>query len=81
MCWFGQELLCVQRLTPVTLELGGKDAFVVCEDADLNQVCVVFLFGVSLVSSTWRPSSGLQWVPAGVQFGSGFGRLLPCACC
>jgi acyl-CoA reductase-like NAD-dependent aldehyde dehydrogenase len=26
-------------LTPVTLELGGKDAFVVCEDADLNQVC------------------------------------------
>uniref|UniRef100_A0A383W8G7 Aldehyde dehydrogenase domain-containing protein n=1 Tax=Tetradesmus obliquus TaxID=3088 RepID=A0A383W8G7_TETOB len=26
------------RLTPVTLELGGKDAFVVCEDADLNQV-------------------------------------------
>jgi acyl-CoA reductase-like NAD-dependent aldehyde dehydrogenase len=27
-----------ERLTPVTLELGGKDAFVVCDDADLNQV-------------------------------------------
>eukprot|EP00775_Hariotina_reticulata_P003897 gene3897-4151_t len=27
-----------ERLTPVTLELGGKDAFVVCDDADLSQV-------------------------------------------
>jgi hypothetical protein len=26
------------RVTPVTLELGGKDAFVVCGDADLSQV-------------------------------------------
>jgi acyl-CoA reductase-like NAD-dependent aldehyde dehydrogenase len=26
------------RVTPVTLELGGKDAFVVCNDADLGQV-------------------------------------------
>ena len=25
-------------LTPVTLELGGKDAFIVCEDVDLDHV-------------------------------------------
>lgn len=27
-----------QTLTPVTLELGGKDAVIVCDDADLSQV-------------------------------------------
>ena len=34
-----------QTLTPVVLELGGKDAFVVCDDADLSQVscCQSFL--------------------------------------
>lgn len=31
---------CADRLTPVTLELGGKDALVICEDSDLDQVSV-----------------------------------------
>lgn len=28
-------------LTPVTLELGGKDAFIVCEDVDLDHVWIL----------------------------------------
>ena len=27
-----------ETLIPVTLELGGKDAFIVCEDIDLDHV-------------------------------------------
>lgn len=27
-----------ETLTPVTLELGGKDAFIVCEDVDVDRV-------------------------------------------
>eukprot|EP00879_Flechtneria_rotunda_P025534 GHRR01027136.1.p1 GENE.GHRR01027136.1~~GHRR01027136.1.p1 ORF type:complete len:614 (+),score=214.33 GHRR01027136.1:630-2471(+) len=27
-----------EHLTPITLELGGKDAFMICDDADINQV-------------------------------------------
>ena len=33
-------------LTPVVLELGGKDAFIVCHDANLNQVCRVISLGL-----------------------------------
>lgn len=31
-----------ETLIPVTLELGGKDAFIVCEDVDLPNVCTSF---------------------------------------
>lgn len=30
-----------ETLIPVTLELGGKDAFIVCEDVDVNHVCIL----------------------------------------
>ena len=28
---------CVENLTPVILELGGKDAMIICDDADIEQ--------------------------------------------
>eukprot|EP00210_Caulerpa_lentillifera_P007017 g6711.t1 len=31
-------LSAAKRLTPVTLELGGKDSVIICDDVDLNQV-------------------------------------------
>ena len=34
-----------KTLTPVVLELGGKDAFIVCEDANLNQCVPMALRG------------------------------------
>lgn len=37
--WFVQIMRnAADMLTPVTLELGGKDAFIVCEDADVEHV-------------------------------------------
>jgi acyl-CoA reductase-like NAD-dependent aldehyde dehydrogenase len=33
------------NLTPVVLELGGKDPFVVCDDADLEQVVSIAMRG------------------------------------
>ncbi|VVA96731.1 unnamed protein product [Arabis nemorensis] len=34
-----------ETLTPVTLELGGKDAFIICEDADISHVAQVAVRG------------------------------------
>lgn len=32
-----------ETLVPVTLELGGKDAFIVCEDVDVSHVCIFWV--------------------------------------
>lgn len=36
---------CARRLIPCTLELGGKDAMIVCEDADLDRAAAGALIG------------------------------------
>lgn len=40
-----------ENLTPVVLELGGKDAFIVCDDADLSQVSGCWVAGPSVARS------------------------------
>jgi acyl-CoA reductase-like NAD-dependent aldehyde dehydrogenase len=42
-----------ETLIPVTLELGGKDAFIVCEDVDLPNVSldVLYCYAVHALSS------------------------------
>lgn len=41
-----------ESLTPVTLELGGKDAFIVCEDVDVPHVYAQILFCNFLLMKT-----------------------------
>lgn len=38
-----------ETLTPVTLELGGKDAFIICEDTDVSHVSVLSVSWCSLL--------------------------------
>lgn len=48
----GRKVLAesAKTLTPVILELGGKDAFVVCEDADIEQAAHAAMAGVFITS-------------------------------
>lgn len=39
-----------ETLTPVTLELGGKDAFIICEDADVSHVTLLSVSSCFLLS-------------------------------
>jgi aldehyde dehydrogenase (NAD+) len=46
-----------ETLTPVLLELGGKDAAVICDDCDFNQVVDITMRGTfQNCGQVWRTS-------------------------
>lgn len=47
--------LLLQTLTPLVLELGGKDPFIVCEDADIDAAVAVAMRGTYQVSPEGAP--------------------------
>ncbi|CAI5511131.1 unnamed protein product [Closterium sp. Naga37s-1] len=68
------------RQTSTVLELGGKDAFIVCDDADLKQVVPIALRAVFQCSSGQNCGGAERFnvrEPVG-QSGSLWGRAVPC---
>lgn len=54
-----------ETLIPVTLELGGKDSFIVCEDVDLPNVriiCCLFHHFMNSIFSSTSPSIVLKLI-------------------
>ena len=58
-----------KSLTPAILELGGKDAMIICDDADLEQSVHAAVNGVfsNISQPTSRPTASAKRKPAGVR--------------
>jgi acyl-CoA reductase-like NAD-dependent aldehyde dehydrogenase len=54
---------CAERLIPFTLELGGKDAMIVCEDADMERTVEGALFGSCMNSGHFCCGTERIYVP------------------
>ncbi|TFH21403.1 MAG: aldehyde dehydrogenase family protein, partial [Myxococcales bacterium] len=54
---------CAERLIPFTLELGGKDAMIVCEDADMDRTVAGALFGSCMNSGHFCCGTERIYVP------------------
>ena len=55
-----------ENVTPVVLELGGKDALIVCDDADLEQAVAGALAGVFIASGQMCLAAERLYVHAGI---------------
>jgi acyl-CoA reductase-like NAD-dependent aldehyde dehydrogenase len=56
------------NLTPVTLELGGKDPAVILPGTDLDKWCSIWMRGILLVKSTLMNSDQVTLTHARVLF-------------
>lgn len=65
------ELAARSNLKPVTLELGGKSPFIVCEDADIDQAVELAHFALffnQVCDLCNQFSNWLRWLDAVIKY-------------